>query len=232
MGVKGVVSYWEAYIWEHVFWQVKECGEFSWKVCPEIELLINLQFTWFFTWRFIGVQIVMCSGRGEVYNTYSENSILWSWVLSFHEFTHSLHGPRQMPITVMLNLNGFYISLNLHFIFPALATKIYLMLMILVQFSQFLICDNGLPFLFGAAYRSVWIYISSDWCMTESDSWAYHAISLWPSAQGRIFLPPRSKQPMCTKPALNLMCLSITVTQLVYFVSHVWQVYQRMAIAA
>jgi hypothetical protein len=25
MGVKGVVTYWEAYIWERVFWHVKEC---------------------------------------------------------------------------------------------------------------------------------------------------------------------------------------------------------------
>jgi hypothetical protein len=61
----------------------------------------------------------------------SETSFLQSWVLCISRM-YTLHGPTQMPVTVMLNVNEFYrcttFSLNLHFIFLALATKMYLIL--------------------------------------------------------------------------------------------------------
>jgi hypothetical protein len=52
------------------------------------------------------------------------------WFYIFHEFTRFLHGPSQMAITIMLRFNRFRFlyftfSLNLHFIFLVMTTKIY-----------------------------------------------------------------------------------------------------------
>jgi hypothetical protein len=41
---------------------------------------------------------------------YSETLILRSWILHFSRIYTLFHGPGQMPITIMLNVNGFYVS--------------------------------------------------------------------------------------------------------------------------
>jgi hypothetical protein len=51
---------------------------------------------------------------------------------------------------------------------------------------------------------------------------AHHVTSLWPNVHEGNFLPPQSKQITCARPALNLMHLSVTVAQQMYFVSPIF----------
>jgi hypothetical protein len=60
-------------------------------------------------------------------------------------------------------------------------------------------------------------YISSGWCMAVSALCTYPITLLWPNVHVQIFPPQQSKLLACTRPALNLMRLSITVNQQVYF---------------
>jgi hypothetical protein len=107
---------------------------------------------------------------------------------------------------------NFMVSLNLQLIFLALASKMYSSLRFVVQFSKFLIWHNGPPSLLAVASSSFWKYVSSE-------PFPHTVTSLWPCAHERIFSPRRSKQITRARPALNLMCLGITVTQQVHSVS-------------
>jgi NAD-dependent SIR2 family protein deacetylase len=59
----------------------------------------------------------------------------------FREFTHLFHGPSQMPITEMLNPDGFYVfpEIVFHFSSPGYENPI---LCSVVQFAQFLIREK------------------------------------------------------------------------------------------
>jgi hypothetical protein len=97
---------------------------------------------------------------------------LWFYDHRFYisrEFMHFLHGPGQMPITVMLNFNGFCFPNftfppNLHFIFLVLTMKNYLILHFVFQFSEFLIQGNRLPSVSSHKWFSLKIH-TTKWLM-------------------------------------------------------------------
>jgi hypothetical protein len=81
---------------------------------------IPKQYKWFWMKMY-----TLCNSKEYTYNriTYSETSFHDLGFYIFHEFMYFLHGSGQIPITIMLNFNGFYFSwyfLTLH-AFPEFA---------------------------------------------------------------------------------------------------------------
>jgi hypothetical protein len=135
-----------------------------------------------------------------------------------------LHGPDQIPITIMITLTDI-VSLQLH-VFPELSLHFsspgYKNLpdFTFFRFSShnFLSKTMDLLLCYQMQIVQLWKYVSSGWCTLASDSCTHHVTSLWPSTHEQIFLLPWSKELAHTRPALNLMRLSITATQWAYFV--------------